>query len=132
MALRRAGRARPPPPCFFRGARSRRGRLWRRERPRASVHVAVVQLELHIPTSRSLKEKRAVLRPIVEGLRHRFQISVAEVGYQDKWQRALIGMAVVSDSYSHAGEVVDNVERWVWSKPDVEVTRFDTTWVDSE
>jgi uncharacterized protein YlxP (DUF503 family) len=95
------------------------------------VHVAVVQLELHIPTSRSLKEKRAVLRPIVEGLRHRFQISVAEVGYQDKWQRALVGMAVVSDSYSHATEVVDNVERWVWSKPEVEVTRFETTWVGS-
>lgn len=88
-----------------------------------------MRLELHIPTSRSLKEKRAVLRPIVEGLRHRFQISVAEVGYQDKWQRALIGMAVVSDSYSHAGEVVDSVERWVWSKPDVEVTRFEREWV---
>ena len=93
--------------------------------------MAVVQLELHIPTSRSLKEKRAVLRPIVEGIRHRFQISVAEVGYQDKWQRALIGMAVVSDSYGHAVEVVDNVERWVWSKPEVEVTRFETTWVDA-
>ena len=93
------------------------------------MHVAVVQLELHIPTSRSLKEKRAVLRPIVEGIRHRFQISVAEVGYQDKWQRALIGMAVVSDSYGHAAEVVDNVERWVWSKPEVEVTRFEREWV---
>jgi uncharacterized protein len=92
------------------------------------VHVAVVQLELHIPTSRSLKEKRAVLRPIVEGIRHRFQISVAEVGYQDKWQRALVGMAVVSDSYGHAVEVVDNVERWVWSKPEIEVTRFEVTW----
>ena len=96
------------------------------------MHVAVVQLELHIPTSRSLKEKRAVLRPIVEGIRHRFQISVAEVGYQDKWQRALVGMAVVSDSYGHAVEVVDNVERWVWSKPEIEVTRFDTTWADGQ
>ncbi len=95
------------------------------------MHVAVVQLELHIPTSRSLKEKRAVLRPIVEGIRHRFQISVAEVGYQDKWQRSLVGMAVVSDSYGHAVEVVDNVERWVWSKPEIEVTRFDTEWVGS-
>ncbi len=92
------------------------------------MHVAIVQLELHIPASRSLKEKRAALRPIVEGIRHRFQISVAEVGYQDKWQRALIGMAVVSDSYGHAAEVVDNVERWVWSKPEVEVTRFETDW----
>ncbi len=94
------------------------------------MHVAVVQLELHIPTSRSLKEKRAALRPIVEGIRHRFLLSVAEVGYQDKWQRALVGMAVVSDSYAHAAEVVAAVERWVWSKPDVEVCRFETEWVD--
>ncbi len=94
------------------------------------MHVAVVQLELHIPTSRSLKEKRAALRPIVEGMRHRFQVSVAEVGYQDKWQRALVGLAVVSDSYSHAAEVVDAVERWVWSKPEVEVCRFDTDWME--
>lgn len=94
------------------------------------MHVAVVQCELRIPTSRSLKEKRAVLRPIIEGLRHRFQISVAEVDYQDKWQRSLIGMAVVSDSYSHAVEVIDKVERWVWSKPDIEVTRFETEWMD--
>jgi hypothetical protein len=94
------------------------------------MHVAIVRLELHIPTSRSLKEKRAALRPIVEGIRHRFQISVAEVGYQDKWQRSLVGMAVVSDSYSHAVEVIDSVERWVWSKPEVEVCGFETTWTD--
>jgi uncharacterized protein YlxP (DUF503 family) len=95
------------------------------------VHAAIVQFELHIPHSRSLKEKRAVVRPIVEGLRSRFSLSVAEVGYQDKWQRALIGLAVVSDSYSHAVEVVDNVERWVWSRPDVEVSRFEREWVDA-
>ena len=94
------------------------------------MHVAIVRLELHIPTSRSLKEKRGALRPVIEGIRHRFQLSVAEVGYQDKWQRALVGMAVVSDSYCHAAEVVDAVERWIWSKPEVDVCGFETTWVD--
>lgn len=90
----------------------------------------MVRLELHVPASRSLKEKRAALRPIIEGIRHRFQLSVAEVGYQDKWQRALVGMAVVSDSYSHAAEVVGAVERWVWSKPEVEVCSFTTEWME--
>ena len=94
------------------------------------MHVAVVRFQLHIPHSRSLKEKRAAVKPVVEGIRNRFSLSVAEVGYQDKWQRALVGMAVVSDSYAHAVDVVDNVERWVWSKPDVEVCGFTTTWVD--
>jgi uncharacterized protein YlxP (DUF503 family) len=75
-----------------------------------------------------LKEKRAVLKPIVEGLRHRFSLSVAETDFQDKWQRAEIGVAVVSATAGHAQEVVDSVERWVWSRPDIEVSRFETEW----
>ncbi|MFN2506883.1 MAG: DUF503 domain-containing protein [Acidimicrobiales bacterium] len=95
------------------------------------MHVAVVELEVHIPQSRSLKEKRAVLRPIVEGIRHRFHLSVAEVDFQDKWQRARIGLAVVAGSYAHANDVVQSVERWVWSRPDIEVSSFDVRWSTS-
>ncbi len=92
------------------------------------MHVAVVRLEFHIPQARSLKEKRAVVRPVVEGLRHRFSLSVAEVAYQDKWQRAAIGLAVVSETYGHAADVVDAVERWVWSRAEIEVSSFSTQW----
>ncbi len=92
------------------------------------MHVAVVRFQLHIPQSRSLKQKRAAVKPIVDGIRHRFSLSVAEVGYQDKWQRALVGVAVVSESQAHAAEVVDSVERWVWSRPDVEVSQFERQW----
>ncbi len=87
-----------------------------------------MRLELHIPQSRSLKEKRAALKPVVEGIRQRFSLSVAEVGYQDKWQRAVIGVAVVSGIHAHASETVDTLERWVWSRPDVEVCGFDRHW----
>ena len=93
------------------------------------VHVAAVRIELHVPAARSLKEKRAALKPVVEGIRHRFSLSVAEVGYQDKWQRAEIGVAVVSAAPSHAAAVVDSVERWVWSRPDIEICSFKTTWL---
>ncbi|MGH9276599.1 MAG: DUF503 domain-containing protein [Acidimicrobiales bacterium] len=92
------------------------------------MHFAVVQVDLHIPQSRSLKEKRGAIKPIVEGLRHRFHLSAAEVGYQDKWQRALVGFAVVSETYVRAEEVVGAVERWVWSRPDVEVSSFRAHW----
>jgi uncharacterized protein YlxP (DUF503 family) len=92
------------------------------------MHVAIVRVDLHIPHSRSLKEKRAVVKPIVEGLRHRFCVSAAEVGYQDKWQRALVGFAVVSGTYGRVGEVVGAIERWVWSRPEVEVSSFQTRW----
>jgi len=92
----------------------------------------VVRVELHIPHSRSLKEKRAAIKPVVEGLRRRFALSVAEAGYQDTWQRALIGVAVVSGSHGHAAEIVDTVERWIWSRPDVEVSAFACQWSEWE
>jgi uncharacterized protein YlxP (DUF503 family) len=96
------------------------------------VHVAVVTVELHIPLARSLKDKRAVVKPIVEGIRHRFGLSVAEVGFQDRWQRAAIGVAVVSGTTAHAVEVVGSVERWIWSRPDVEVSSIGTSWWDPD
>ncbi|MGI9032326.1 MAG: DUF503 domain-containing protein [Acidimicrobiales bacterium] len=90
--------------------------------------MVVVRFELHIPLSRSLKEKRAVVKPTLDGIRHRFSLSVAEVGYQDTWQRAAVGVAVVSGSSAHATEVAASVERWVWSRPDLEVTRCEHQW----
>ena len=71
-----------------------------------------------------------MIKPIVEGMRHRFSLSVAETGFQDKWQRAEIGVAVVSSTAAHAQEVLETVERWVWSRPDVEISRFETVWPD--
>lgn len=88
-----------------------------------------MRIELHVPAARSLKEKRAVLRPVVEGIRHRFALSVAETGFHDKWQRAEIGVAVVSSTAGHARQMVESVQRWVWSRPDVEVSAFETEWV---
>ena len=92
------------------------------------MHVAVIRIELHIPHSRSLKEKRAAVKPIVEGIRHRFQLTAAEVDFQDKWQRAAIGVAVLAASHAHASDVVNSVERWVWSRADVEISSFATQW----
>ena len=96
------------------------------------MHVAVLRYDLHVPQSRSLKARRAAVKPIVEGLRHRFNVSVAEVAGQDTWQRAGIGVAVVASSASHLQEVVDAVDRFVWSHPDVEVLESDRRWVDAE
>jgi hypothetical protein len=53
-------------------------------------------MELHLPASHSLKAKRSVVNHVKERLRTRFNASVAEVGYQDTWQRATLGVAIVS------------------------------------
>ena len=85
------------------------------------MHVEAVRVELHLPHVHSLKEKRAVVKPIIEGVRRRYQAAVAEVDHQDKWQRAALGVAVVSASQHHADEVMAAIERFVWSFPEVEV-----------
>jgi uncharacterized protein YlxP (DUF503 family) len=95
------------------------------------VHAAAVRFDLHIPESRSLKTKRAVIRPIVDGLRHRFHVSVAEVDYQDQWQRTAIAVAVVGGSYSHLRETLDAIERFVAMARDIELLDVDTTWLES-
>lgn len=83
-----------------------------------------------MPGSQSLKEKRGVIRPIVEGARHRFSVAAAETGFQDKWQRAEIGVAAVASSTSHVEEVLDAVERWIWSHPEVEVVDVERRWLE--
>jgi uncharacterized protein YlxP (DUF503 family) len=96
------------------------------------MHAAAVRFDLHIPESRSLKVKRAAIRPIVDGLRHRYHLSVAEIGHQDQWQRAELGVAVVAASDGHLRDVLDEVERFVARAPDIEVLEVDVVHLDDE
>jgi uncharacterized protein YlxP (DUF503 family) len=96
------------------------------------MHVLALSVELRIPGCTSLKQKRSALRPIVEGIRQRHHVSVAETDFNDQWQRAAIGVAVVSGSVSQAEDLADKVERFVWSRPDVEVTHAGRHWLEVE
>jgi uncharacterized protein YlxP (DUF503 family) len=96
------------------------------------MHAAAVQYDLHIPVSRSLKAKRAAIKPIIDGIRHRYHVSVAEVGYQDQWQRSAIGIAVVSGDAGHLDDVLETIERFVRSVPDVEVLAVETSYLEVE
>lgn len=58
--------------------------------------VGAARVELVVHGSRSLKEKRGVVRSITQRVRNRFNVSVAEVGGQDTWQRVVLGLALVS------------------------------------
>jgi uncharacterized protein len=90
-----------------------------------------VRFDLHLPACHSLKEKRAVITPILEGCRRRYAVAAAEVAFQDKWQRAGLGVATVAGSAGHATDVLDEVERFVWSFPEVEVVETERTWADA-
>ncbi len=75
--------------------------------------VAVQTWELHLPGCHSLKEKRGLLRPLTVGLRRSLNVSVAETGHQDLWQRAEIACAVVGTARPVVEEILRAADRVV-------------------
>jgi len=77
--------------------------------------VGIVRCELHLPAARSLKDKRQVVRSMKERIRERVRASVAEVEYQDLWQRAALGIAVVAADGGQVHELLNSARHIVES-----------------
>jgi uncharacterized protein YlxP (DUF503 family) len=78
------------------------------------MRVAVLHVELYIPYSHSLKEKRMVLRRVKDRLQ-KFNVAVAEIEHHDLWQRAGLGIVAISTSGEHCEKelatVADEIDR---------------------
>ncbi len=72
--------------------------------------IGVLTLELRLEDSHSLKEKRHVVAGLKDRLRHKFNVSVAEIDHQDLWQRATLAAVTVSSDRTHAEKVLQGVE----------------------
>ena len=75
------------------------------------MFIAVGRFEFFIPDSRSLKDKRQVLRSVIKTTGNKFNISIAEVEYQDLWQRAAVGVSCVAESIGHCDDATTSVGR---------------------
>jgi uncharacterized protein YlxP (DUF503 family) len=73
------------------------------------MHVGLLQVRLHVPDARSLKDKRQVVKGILDRARSRFGAAAAETGEQDVHRIAELGFAVVSGSAAHAREIVSKI-----------------------
>ena len=72
--------------------------------------IGVLTLELRLEGSHSLKEKRHVVQSLKDRLRHKFNVSVAEIDHQDLWQRATLSAVTVSSARENAEKVLRGVE----------------------
>jgi uncharacterized protein YlxP (DUF503 family) len=93
------------------------------------MFVLALEVDVHIAHARSLKDKRGVIRSIVDGARNRYHVAAAEVGDENLWQRAQLGFAAVSNSQRHTTEVIDEVSRFVWSFAEIDVLDEERTWL---
>jgi uncharacterized protein len=72
--------------------------------------IGVLTLELRLENSHSLKDKRHVVKSLKDRLRNKFNVAVAEIDYQDLWQRAAIAAVTVSSDHARAEQVLQSVE----------------------
>jgi uncharacterized protein YlxP (DUF503 family) len=94
--------------------------------------IGALVVELHFPACRSLKDKRAVVRPIIDGARSRFAVAVAEADFQDLHQRSVIEVAAAAASERVVTETLDAVERFIWSLPGLEVVGATRRWLEED
>jgi uncharacterized protein len=87
--------------------------------------VGISSFELHLPSSRSLKDKRRVVKSLIDRIHQRFRVSIAETDFHDLHQRAEISMAVVTNSESEMEKLLEEVRDLVEAVPDLYLTRWD-------
>jgi uncharacterized protein YlxP (DUF503 family) len=86
--------------------------------------VGLCTVELYLPDGHSLKAKRQILLSLKDRLRDKFNVSVAEVGEQDLWQKAVVGIACVANETGYVNQVLDQAVNLVRSVPAVELVQF--------
>jgi uncharacterized protein len=96
------------------------------------MFVGTLEFDVLLGDVHSLKEKRSIVRPIVADLRRRFEVAAAEAGHVDLHRRALVGVAVVAVDGAHCRDVLDECERLVAGRPEVEMLSARRRLYDSD
>lgn len=78
-----------------------------------------------MPENESLKDKRRQLKGLMERVRHRFNVCIAEVDEVEIWRRAVLGICCVAGSYSHARQVLQNVVDWIDRETHGQLTHYE-------
>ena len=91
--------------------------------------IGVLTLEIRLLNAHSLKEKRHIVKSLQDRLRHKFNVAVAEIDYQDLWQRALVAAVTVSSDHGHAEKVLQSVEQEAAAMLGPELAEATVEWI---
>lgn len=95
--------------------------------------VGISIFELHLPASRSLKDKRRVVRSLIERVHQRYRVSITETGFHDLHQRAEIAMAAVTvGGETEMEKLMDEVRNLVESDPEIYLTRWEPQMLEPQ
>jgi len=94
------------------------------------VHAAALRLEIRIPEARSLKDKRRIVKGLMGSLAAAFPVAVSEVGFQDQWQRATLGAALVAPQAGQLERIIHSVQHALRERPDIELLEVGISYLE--
>ena len=94
------------------------------------MHAAALRLEIRIPGARSLKDKRRVVKGLCAALAASFPVALSEVGFQDQWQRATLGAAMVAPQAGQLERLIHAVQRSLREHPDIELLEVGVSYLE--
>ena len=94
-----------------------------------ALSISLLTIELMIPWARSLKDKRSAVRGLKDRLRARFNASVAEVAYQDKWQRAIIAVCIIGNDKRQLESNMSKVRQLCEEAQDLQIADMQQQWL---
>ncbi|MGB5426643.1 MAG: DUF503 domain-containing protein [Gammaproteobacteria bacterium] len=97
--------------------------------PDPDFFISLLTIELLVPWARSLKDKRSAVRGLKDRLRSRFNASVAEVGYQDKWQRAVLAVCVLGNDKRQLESDMSRVRQLCEEAQDLQIADMHQQWL---
>ncbi|HEX7401774.1 MAG TPA: DUF503 domain-containing protein [candidate division Zixibacteria bacterium] len=86
--------------------------------------VGIASIEIHIPESESLKNKRHFLKRIKDRVKNRFNVSIAEVDHNDLWQRTTLGVSVVANEQQFANQVLSQVVEFISQEQGIQILDY--------
>lgn len=93
----------------------------------SNTKIGFCEIELYLPGVLSLKQKRGILKSMLNKMRNKFNVANAEVGNNDSWQSATIAITTVSNSATRLNQTIQNVMKWIESNyPDAMIVKHDT------
>jgi uncharacterized protein YlxP (DUF503 family) len=87
--------------------------------------IGVCTVDLHMPESGSLKNKRYILKSLKDRIKKNFNVSISEIDYHDLWQRSLLGVAVVTTDVQFAHKILAKVVDFIRSEPRVVLINYE-------
>lgn len=85
--------------------------------------VGVLTIDLYIFDSHCLKDKRRVLKSVLQRAKDKFNVSIAEIEEQDSWKNAVLGVAFVSNQKAHANKIFSMLLNWLEEQKTAEILK---------